>query len=429
MRAASADIQLNREGIFNVLYDPPRFTNKVIALAKQQEEKEMKECTFQPTISEKSRKIVSRKRRMTKKKHNKGQTMRGRTTFHQGPSEFHMSTSMSSRERKFEELYDDAKRRREKQDEYYAWQEGQYTFKPDIGVNKVREHPDHGNQKDFYERMHQSGKTKEQNLYARRLNATTKDPKTGQKLFHPKIGRAPNFIRNAHNLPVHDFLFASRHEYDDKKKLLKANDNRRRNENFNKSHVTNRSDRLINHARRRKTAEIFLALLPEDVDDEDIGNNTELDTSRARYENLNLTNMDESLKLVVINMIERLNGAGITYEEFTTLLDHELEDITSGPIMSILINNKGRTSALETTKKNIEESNAINNTYKPKLNKNSIEIANSLGRGESATMPIYDLLHKHQRRYKTNLEVQQKRQMAKEMEECKCQICFNLFEE
>ena len=43
--------------------------------------------------------------------------------------------------------------------------------------------------------MHQSGKTKEQNLYARRLNATTKDPKTGQKLFHPKIGRAPNFIR------------------------------------------------------------------------------------------------------------------------------------------------------------------------------------------------------------------------------------------
>jgi len=128
-------------------------------------------------------------------------------------------------------------------------------------------------------------------------------------------------------------------------------------------------------------------------------------------------------------MIERLNGAGITYEEFTTLLDHELEDITSGPIMSILINNKGRTSALETTKKNIEESNAINNTYKPKLNKNSIEIANSLGRGESATMPIYDLLHKHQRRYKTNLEVQQKRQMAKEMEECKCQICFNLFEE
>ena len=60
--AAGADIQLNREGIFNVLYDPPRFTNKVIALAKQQEEKEMKECTFQPTISEKSRKIVSRKR-------------------------------------------------------------------------------------------------------------------------------------------------------------------------------------------------------------------------------------------------------------------------------------------------------------------------------------------------------------------------------
>ena len=54
----------NKEGIFEVLYDPPRFTDKVVNLARQQEEKEMAECTFQPKISARSRKIVSRKRKL-----------------------------------------------------------------------------------------------------------------------------------------------------------------------------------------------------------------------------------------------------------------------------------------------------------------------------------------------------------------------------
>jgi len=59
----SATAARGGEDIFERVYDPPRFTDKIILLAKQQEEKEMEECTFQPTISEKSRKIVNRKRR------------------------------------------------------------------------------------------------------------------------------------------------------------------------------------------------------------------------------------------------------------------------------------------------------------------------------------------------------------------------------
>ena len=427
----AADLRNNREGIFDVLYDPPRFTSKVIELAKQQEEKEMAECTFQPEISEKSKRIVSRKRRLTRRQSkssssklssksssSKSSSNNHHKLFQRGPSEYHMSTKITSREEKFNELYQDAQRRREKQDEYYAWQEEQYTFKPDIGVNKIRSHPDHGSSKNFYERMHQSGKMKEKKLYEKRMKHSTIDVNTGQKLFQPKVGRAPNFTRNIHGLPVHDFLFASRHEYNDKKRLLKANDSKKRNDNFNKSHVTSTSVKLINHARRRKSAEIFLALLPLDIDDANIGNNTELDTTKARFDNLSTTTIDQNLRFIVIDMIERLNGAGITYEEFATLLDRELEDTTSGPIMSILVNNKGRSHALETTKLEIEKKDKLNMTFKPKLNKNSIEIANKLGRGESATMPIYDLLHKHQRRYKTNLELQQKRQLAKEMEEC-----------
>jgi hypothetical protein len=97
-----------------------------------------------------------------------------------------MSTSISSREQKFNELYQDAERRRNKQDEYYQWQEEQYTFKPNIGVNSIRAHPDNGDQKSFFERLHQSGLAKEEHLKERRHRAKTRDLKTGQKLFHPK---------------------------------------------------------------------------------------------------------------------------------------------------------------------------------------------------------------------------------------------------
>ena len=57
-------------------------------------------------------------------------------------------------------------------------------------------------------------------------------------------------------------------------------------------------------------------------------------------------------------------------------------------------------------------------TFRPKINKKSNEIANKLGRGESATMPIYDLLHKHERKYKMNLKMQQQKQIQQEMAEC-----------
>ena len=112
-----------------------------------------------------------------------------------------------------------------------------------------------------------------------------------------------------------------------------------------------------------------------------------MDTSSARYSNLPDI-IDDNLKNVVTSMLQRLNGAAITFEEFSTLLDRELEDTGSGPIMSILVNNKGRTTALETTKKEMDKKDSQNLTFKPKLNRNSIEMANRLGRGDTATVSL-----------------------------------------
>lgn len=47
------------------------------------------------------------------------------------------------------------------------------------------------------------------------------DPVTGERLFHPKTGRAPKtFTRNAGQLPVGEYLYSMRHEFEDKKEYL-----------------------------------------------------------------------------------------------------------------------------------------------------------------------------------------------------------------
>jgi len=87
----SATAARGGEDIFERVYDPPRFTDKIILLAKQQEEKEMEECTFQPTISEKSRKIVNRKRRALDGKRGRDTNSSSSSTksalFKRGPTE------------------------------------------------------------------------------------------------------------------------------------------------------------------------------------------------------------------------------------------------------------------------------------------------------------------------------------------------------
>lgn len=46
------------------------------------------------------------------------------------------------------------------------------------------------------------------------------DPATGQPLFQPRTGRAPTNARNAAHLPIGDFLYSVRHEFEDRKESM-----------------------------------------------------------------------------------------------------------------------------------------------------------------------------------------------------------------
>ena len=156
----------------------------------------MAECSFRPKLSERSMKIMEKR---------------------------YVDTSGGAPRapgQKHEELYRDAQRRRKKQDEYVEWASKMYPYKPDIGVDKLRRRRNGDlSEKDFFDRLHVSGEERQRRIDKLRDDALY-DSSTGQRLFQPRVGRAPNFSRNAEGLAVHDFLFASRHEYADRKAFL-----------------------------------------------------------------------------------------------------------------------------------------------------------------------------------------------------------------
>ena len=160
----------------------------------------MEECTFQPRINKKSIELVHNRRN-------------------------------NSTNSKHDELFRDASRRRIKRDHDIQEEMSKYTFKPNIGVNRkayraTNEEADAPNSydkdtNDFYQRLEKADKAREEHLKQLQEDISKYDEHTGQKLFKPKVGRAPHYDRNMQGLPIHDFLFASRHEYDDKKRLMK----------------------------------------------------------------------------------------------------------------------------------------------------------------------------------------------------------------
>ena len=109
---------------------------------------------------------------------------------------------------KFEYLFEDAKRR----NEHLAHAkkliyDSQCTFKPDIGQTKS--HLAKFEDQSFIERMINSkrdAQTTRDNLINNAVVSV--DQKTGQPLFKPKVGRAPNKQRNSASLPIGDYLYS-----------------------------------------------------------------------------------------------------------------------------------------------------------------------------------------------------------------------------
>ena len=81
------------------------------------------------------------------------------------------------------------------------------------------------------------------------------------KLGQPNVGRPPALNRNPDALPIHEVLYANRHEFDDKKELIRMRDDARlREEAAKAAKASSRSEGLFGAPGRRKFRKIFAAL-------------------------------------------------------------------------------------------------------------------------------------------------------------------------
>lgn len=83
------------------------------------------------------------------------------------------------------------------------------------------------------------------------------DDRTGQQLFHPRTGRAPLFNRNAADLPIGDYLYASGLEQEDEKVRRMMEHEVDMEDSGNRPKASYNSQLLTEGMRRRRLREIF----------------------------------------------------------------------------------------------------------------------------------------------------------------------------
>ena len=198
------------------------------AMKREREERELKECTFKPRINRRSETLVAERTEALR--------------------EYDIRTH--------EQLYQDAAARKERQAQYAEWRPDDMTFKPKTNAT-LSTHEARGDKEDIVERLYlqkaRSDAIKEQ---TRRFGEGF-DLNTGREFFKPQTGRAPRFVRNSDDVPVWDYLYGMRYEFDDKKEFMAALDEQRMSDSMDRVRITERSEKLMLKLKRRRFRQIF----------------------------------------------------------------------------------------------------------------------------------------------------------------------------
>jgi hypothetical protein len=252
---------------------------------------------------------------------------------------------------KFMLLYDDAMKRKQRKDNIYSkCLDSEWTFHPELFKGRRYESfiSEDGN---FVERLSKPSNAKNRSKI-RQLADEKFDKSTGQRLFHPKVGRPPLVRKDDDNLPVSEKLYNE----SKKRALDKEQAEFMRNNSQKRIAVQEKSEELLDHKKARKFHEIFLLL---DSDNDGIISAEKIDISRLSHELLEIftplfwemEDLEQTLDL----------------EEFIDA-SMRLYDTLGVPEKSIILSLKDKWGRVKST-------NEKDWTFQPKLNKNSLKIA------------------------------------------------------
>lgn len=216
-------------------------------LRREKEEAEVRECTFKPQISGRSEKLMTER----------SQTLR--------------SLNVSAHQ----QLYQDAIRRQQKQQDYQHWYPEEVTFQPKLNESAMsREFLRKSLQKEgsslgpnasgaerhmaLVNRLYASYEKLQNKLSeARSTLQNSIDPNTGKRLFHPETGRAPRFSRNTSQQPVSEYLYSLSQQQEEKHKAAAAERERRQKEEAAASKAATGSKQLVKQLQHKRFKQIF----------------------------------------------------------------------------------------------------------------------------------------------------------------------------
>lgn len=338
---------------------------KLDTLKKLNEEQEMEACSFKPNINRRSDKLMKERT----------EALRGH--------------NLSAHD----QLFQDAERRKIRQEEYMNWMSDDHTFQPNAysrhntgsNVGGSGTLVDHSH---VVERLTSADKRREMRLSQLRESLET-DAATGQKLFKPVTGRAPQFGRNNSALPIGDFLYSIRHEFDDKKEYIAERERQSIDTEANRVYAGSRSRAIVVRMKQRMFKKLFKTL--DDDGDGKIFLEEALEKSNLSLELVH--DLEECLQLRGPDPVD-LN-------EFQALMEHVLGGIKTGP----------RNYLVPEVRKDDHD----NFTFKPRVNRYSKMLA-SRRRGKH--QPVYEALLQDKAAADRRLEELKEMQTEQDLQEC-----------
>mmetsp|Transcript_37721 Transcript_37721/g.61416 ORF Transcript_37721/g.61416 Transcript_37721/m.61416 type:complete len:466 (-) Transcript_37721:4364-5761(-) len=237
---------------------------------EEQEQEELKECTFHPQISSLAREIGGGRtrgpgldeevRRHWETRQVREQLCRERENAHVErectfrPQISENSERLASEIRVDEdatkaihdELFKEAERRRVYRE--VLENSSQYRFTPDIGTDKLRKKQDES-ATEFIDRLSTPRYTSHEDNFA---GFEEFDNVTGKPLFKPQTGRSPKTRSRPTDVPICDYLFYSRHQYNDIRDRLREEEDRKLREVQKKGAISDASRRIAENIRKNK---------------------------------------------------------------------------------------------------------------------------------------------------------------------------------
>ncbi|CDW91726.1 UNKNOWN [Stylonychia lemnae] len=344
---------------------------------------EQSECLFRPMITKKSAKLLS------ERYNNNGESL---TRNGHGSKD------------KFSNLYEDARRRKERQDKIYsACVESECTFQPDTQVTKYyyqrmeSKDPNKTGMSNF-DRANSRDNSMRKNKNNTTLNNDLFDPESGQPFFKPKVGRGP---RKQHrpdpkdqpggvSMALYDQSKALRQKIEDKKqRAIEERDNQAKTV-FTRDHT----NRIVEKMKLQKFSELFKQL---DSDGDGQVSANRIDISKLSPELL------EVLTPLFCEMEEL--GQTLDEDEFIDAAGR-LYDSVPLPQKNIILQTKQKWSEKSKIQQDLQ--------FKPQLNPNSLKIAASKRPKED----VADILLRKKQEY--NQKVYEKLQEKENMELVGC---------